>query len=332
MADPRPPSDIPLQPEQKTSTDLASVDIGRLLPDLEVYNRQFSIGFMMFQVIDERVHEPEEGPREKTPPLTPEDIYRRHIFEFESTGLSLEPVRGPGTMFGPEGEQSSSVMRLNLSDGKKFQEYLQALKPGEITPSQAEGLKTVTQLLTQQLISEYRLADPTDERLMELFGNVSSIIQRYRELDPDGLNGLASSVEGLSNLWEIAKMKYLREYLAVQQEGLLNGDKFFGPAAWHTDANVDFYMTRWKNAVALARAVGNNPNATKLQRETIDSLIDSALMAQEDLKRRIAKEGKYADEKYSYYEEQNPDFLIVAEESLKQLQQLKAEIEQKRVG
>lgn len=316
-------------PEQNIPTDLSSVDIGKVLPDLQEYNSQFSIGTYMFDFLEDRVRD-QTIPQEKTPHITIEDIYKRHPVEFENTGLSLEPVKGAAIMVGPDGKKETSEMRLNLSDGGKFQIYINALKPDSISASQAEGLKTVAELLTSQLAYQYRLNDPSDERMMELFSHISGIVRRYQELDPDSTKGIAGSVERLNNYWEIAKKKYLREYLAVENTGLLNGGEHFGPAAWHTDMSIGNYINRWRDAIEIARMIGQNPNAAGLYRETVDSLVKSLTEAREDILKRVAQEGKYGEKDYANeYGKEDSERLVVVEENLKTLEEMKAQLSPK---
>ena len=51
----------------------------------------------------------------------------------ESTGLTLSPLRTTSTMYSNKGEQSVGKIRLQVTDGSKFSNFLLAVNLGDTT-------------------------------------------------------------------------------------------------------------------------------------------------------------------------------------------------------
>ena len=292
-------SEEPIQePEHEKS--LGEINLSGLVVSLENYNEQFEPGAM----IAEALMGPGEGETrdiEQRREDELQNILKRHREDLGRAGLSLEPVKSGITLI-PSGVESMEdvkhalEMRINLADGKKFVNYLDALKEAPISQGQAKSLEVIAQSLTSQLSTQYQLENPDDERMIQLFGSLDQIIERYHELDKTGEAGISESVEKLSKYLEIARSKYLKEYLWAQNGGLLNEigekDKYFGPSKWHTDANEELYRdTYWGRAIRIVKAMSKNPNARIFQLDVIDRLEESLRYAKSD----ITQDPTYAD-------------------------------------
>lgn len=219
-----------------------------------------------------------------------EQLIQRHGDIMLRTGITLEPVRGFATLYTAEGETPTSEMRINLTDRLQFLHYLQALQPETITDSQVLGLVTVAETLRQQLTGEYKLDDPSDDRMIELLGNLDSIIDSYDRLDPGGQRGLRASIERLREYAKIAQAKYLPEFIMVQKADLLAeiGGGNFGPSKWHTDSTPQYYRRRWERTLAVLERVKKNPNASELAARLLEHLVQSARYAHDDLEQKEA--------------------------------------------
>lgn len=315
------PSQEPIQhPEHEKS--LGEINLIGLVVSLDNYNEQFEPGAM----IAEAIMGPKEGETrsiEKRREDEVQNILKRHREDLGRAGLSLEPVKSGITLI-PSGVESMedvkhhTEMRINLADGKKFVNYLDALKEAPLGEGQAKALEAIAQNLTIQLSTQYQLENPDDERMIQLFGSLDQIIERYHELDKNGEAGISESVAKLSKYLEIARGKYLKEYLWAQNSGLLNEvgekDKYFGPSKWHTDANEEQYRDRyWGRAVKTVKAMGKNPNARIFQLEVIDRLEESLRYAKSDL----MQDPTYAD--------QADVFKAIIDDAYDELEKIKSE-------
>lgn len=271
-------------PEPESERDLKDVDLNGLASSMKEYNRQFNIGTLAGEAIVGAMDGEERTPREKK--LSVEHLEAAHRETLERTGLGLEPVKGHAVLFTGREEIPSSEMRLNVVDGSKFVGYLHTLDEGSLSESQVKGLKTVVDSLTAQLTEQYDLSDPDDERMHELFGSLDQIIEQYRRLDGQGKTGLGHSVEEVATYLDVARKRYLREYLLAQHESLLAKaeDKRFGPSWWWGDSTPESYKGYWESALEATKKIGENPNAQPLYRDVVDNLKESLRHTKEKLR------------------------------------------------
>lgn len=267
--------------------DLSALDLNSLQKEAEEYNHRFNAGTMMADLIKAQVRDEELPPQKATnrePPL--ERIKLQYTDLINRTGIGLETI-GTNHIFGADGKRQASELRFNLADRAKFIEYLNSIPPENLTPSQAEGLKSVAVSLTTQLTQEYQISNPKDERMIELLGGLNEINQAYDRLDPGKQNGLSQAVENLKKYDQAAQGKHLKEYLTVEKAGLMAeiGGRNFGPSRWHTDATPEFYEDHWQLALEIFKSLGDNPHAQDLQNQVRENLKASLAYAREDLER-----------------------------------------------
>ena len=296
---------------EKSEKSLNEIDLSELVDSLDEYNKQFNWGTMatremIFDEENEGGLAKEDVDAEKTNSLA--ELEQKHREELEKTGLSLEPVKGIATIFTPEGDDiETSEMRINLVDGKRFVDYISVLDEDSLTEQQIRGLITVADSLTKQLVYQYNLTDPNDERVTELFGSLSQIIDEYHRLDKRSKSGLLASVEQLEKYLEVARKKYLKEYLLAEKAGFLEGaeGKYFGPSNWHTDSNPESYRRYWDEAIKKVIEIGKNKNARNFQNEVIGNLKRTLVRVKKDLKIMFEKRLKRQEK-----DEKNPDIVI----------------------
>ncbi|MFH1367005.1 MAG: hypothetical protein ABIH38_03380 [Patescibacteria group bacterium] len=267
--------------------DLSALDLNSLQKEAEEYNHRFNAGTMMADMLKAHVRNEELPPQKATdrePPL--ERIKLQYADLIGRTGISLETI-GTNRIFGADGERQASELRFNLSDRNKFIEYLKSIPPENLSPSQAEGLKTVAESLTTQLAQEYQVTNPKDERMIELLGGLKEMNQAYDRLDPEKQNGLSRAVERLKKYDRASQGKHLKEYIAVEKAGLMAevGGRNFGPSQWHTDATPEFYEEHWQQALEILKSLGDNPQAQNLQDQVRENLKASLAHARENLER-----------------------------------------------
>jgi hypothetical protein len=194
------------------------------------------------------------------------------------TGLSLETVKMPATVFCGDSSISASSMRLNISNPEKFIKYLASLSL-PLDPAKAYGLAEVAQILVIQVVGQYRFGDPRDERIINLFSCQKQMVVRYEEL------GLGDSVKELAGYFEIAKQGYIREYLLAKNLGLYP-ESGFGPSKWHTNMTKKRYLEKWLQAINAINLVFRNPRAAEFAKKFQIGLINSANLALKDLQDR----------------------------------------------
>lgn len=267
--------------------DLAKLNISDLEKSLREYNKQFNFGTLLAEHIIEATEGKNEDNELYKPKISIQDIENEHRDLLDKTGISLESVKR-GVMFtlmgDDEGKEPSEV-RINLRDGKKFLTYLNSLNESDLKESQISGLKLVADNLTKQLVEQYELGNSDDERMLELFGSVENLIQEYKRLDPQGFIGLSESVNDLSEYLSIARKKYLREYLVVKNNHLLdtiNSDGF-GPGKWHKDSNEKSYENYWGDTIKKVNLIGTNQNAADLYKQVVDNLKNILINVKKDI-------------------------------------------------
>ncbi len=266
---------------QKQQIDLKDIDTTQLIVLLKKYNHKFGMGVSMFGMLSglfdkEEVNaENEENVRNEQQSGVGDNLHRQKVEELldyeqlkqevepilTSTGLELQPVNPGWTTYSSEGSHEGVEMMLNLKDGKKFVDYLQSLDPDTITESQKDGLREVASILLQQFTSQYDLSNAEDERLIELMGNLSSIIFEYKRLD-SSKNDLTSSISKLEEYLGIARKGYLREY---RQAEIFKLDKPFSKEGfvlrWHIDASPELLQKKWNEVIDTLQAISKNENA-----------------------------------------------------------------------
>jgi len=267
------------------SEDLGTLDLSDLKKSLEDYNKQFSFGTLLAKHIIESVEgkDTDEDKELYKPKILIKDIENRHRNIINKTGISVESIR-KGIMFtGNDEEKQLSEVRINLRDGKIFLSYLNSLSENDIKESQITGLKLVADSLTKQLVEQYELDNPNDERMLELFGSVDDIIKEYKRLGSLRHSGLSESVNDLSEYLSMARKKYLREYLIAKKNHLLGiiNSYSFGPEEWHRDESS--YEKYWGDAIKKVNLIGMNQNASDLYKQVVRRLRDVLAVVKEDI-------------------------------------------------
>lgn len=273
-------SSDPLEHEKS----LDEIDLSGLIDSIEEYNKQFNAGTMLANIIISTTEggggiSEEDTQDSKAKALVA--LEQKHREELGRTGLGLEHVKA---FLG--GNIGASEMRVNLSDGKKFTDYLDALNKSSLTEQQKKGLVAVADSLTKQLIHQYDLSNPDDIRMIELFGNLSKVVEGYQKLNKKGKNGVGDSVEQLEKYLEIARGKYLKEYLLAEKSGFLENSIIgvFGPKDWHGDSSPESYKEYWNGAIKKVIEIGKNKNAASLQKEIVTNLKKFLVRAKKDLR------------------------------------------------
>jgi len=266
--------------------NLNEIDFGELVQDIKKYNSQFGLGNILGSIIDREITggEKEGLDLEIESQLSWGNIELKFKDELTDTGLSLETIDGNATIYIGDDKFPSSQMRINIKNGKAFVQYLNSLSQETLTDNQRYGLEEVAESITFQLSHEYKLDDPEDERVLNIFGHLEPVINSYRKL------GLSESTKQLSEYLDFARKGYLLDYLIVQREGLFAeiGGKNFGPSEWHTDANPEHYQKMWDKALDMLDRVRKNTRATELSDKLRTHLKKSAEYAQQDIKENPA--------------------------------------------
>jgi hypothetical protein len=266
---------------------LGKLDISDLKKSLEEYNKQFDFGTLLAERLIEGFEGKNEDNNLYKPKISIEDIEDKHRGIIDKTGISLESVR-KGVMFASETsdeERQPSEMRINLKDGKKFLSYLNSLNIENLKESQITGLKLVADSLTKQLVEQYELDNPEDERMLELFGSLNDIIQEYKRLDSSRRNGLTESMKDLSEYISLSRDGYLREYFVAKNNHLLDtlDSDSFGPWKWHKDSNEKSYERFWNESIKKLNLIGKNQKADNLYKKVKDNLKEVLFNVKKDI-------------------------------------------------
>lgn len=220
-----------------------------------------------------------------------ERVENRHGITLVKTGLELQPVKGPGTIYHGADTIDSSALKFNLADAAQFITYLQALDAESISPSQIQGLIHVANVLESQLLQEYE-GSQKDPRTVQLMSGLESLVENYHRLDPQGNKGLITAVQELPTIERAYRGDYLPQYLEIHRQGLFSkvGEQKFGPSEWHEDMGDDSYRERWTKALKVLEELKKNPRAMELHSELLSNLLACA----EHAYQKLQKEAKAA--------------------------------------
>lgn len=262
---PSPDAELRIQTGEQVTT-LKVVDFNALFSDIARFNRQFSMGSLMFGLISshfegdsEDTSSPLSKYDEQSQKLTAAGIHLIHSQSLEKVGMALESVSGKTATLIGQGEMVRvGELRVNISDRNRFLGFLQAIDPTMTHNSPlGENLQGLSVILSQQIFDNYNLNAPSDEAL-QLLGSLEKIVGQYRRLEIPG-------TERLETYRAHARKGDLREYILVEHEGLLNEPgRFFGPADWQKDAAPDYLRRRWGNALKVLEMARDNPKAKEL--------------------------------------------------------------------
>lgn len=268
-------------------------------------------------IFDEMIHEEIEkdedkaddaavGIVEKERQLAFENICKEHKSDLARTGLALELAEPVG--FKSEdsdnpiergsGRFVELMMFFKLSDGKKFLGYLDSLDRNNLSENQLAGIKTVAIDLLLQLREEYDTTDSRDTRMIELLGNLSEIVKRYKEFNFND-EGFSEDISSLEKYREILKGKYLREFLVAEKLGLVSivnfskgedGDFELGvcgyePAHWHRymHQTAEDYKKRWDSVLGTLTMIGKNKNAKNFLKKLTEESKTALQFAKKDI-------------------------------------------------
>lgn len=243
------------------------------------------------------------------------------------TGLGLEPIKSGVVFFGGTGGLRELKVRVNLSDGKRFLDYLSSLDKDNLTSGQTKGLEAVAESLTKQLVGQYNLGNPDDERMIELMGNLSEVIKKYGGFEN---KKLSQAVKELTECLEISKKKYLKEYLLAKKEKLLSevGSNEFGPSDWHGDSSLESYERMWTNAMEKLVEIGRNKNARKLYERIIFNLKQCLEHAKKSIKPMFEERIKYKERPKEECEKEMEEYLAIIDEFYDKLDDLEKKNEE----
>jgi len=260
------------QGENKTA-EVNITSVNGLFLDIKKYNDQFSLGAMMSRMLLNNLEfehdQKRENPQAQQPSLAKEEDYQQmsasalsviHGSVLDQIGLSLEPVSGKNIKIFGQGEQAGvGEMRLNISNEKRFLSLLSSLKPEQVENRALKpNLESLSDVFSRQIFDQYNLTEPSDEAL-QLFGGLEKIVAQYKRL------GMEQAITRLEIYLTHAKQGDLKEYIAIEQRGLLSEPgKSFGPADWQKDTSPESLEGKWEEALRILDVVKKNPKANAL--------------------------------------------------------------------
>lgn len=200
-------------------------------------------------------------------PLTEEEQMARSIVGItnapilETTGLTLSPLRTTSTMYSSKGEQSVGKVRLQVTDGSKFSNFLLTVNPEDAN----EDFQNNAAGVANSLIAEATDAianDTGEQTALETLAYGKGIVAGLEHI------GLAESpvTDKLRTLYEHAQQGDVKEYVQADNIGLFQepGEQGFGPSQWQRDATVEYLTTHWSQVLDVVKAAKANPDAKEL--------------------------------------------------------------------
>ncbi len=200
-------------------------------------------------------------------PLTEEEQMARSVVGItnapvlEATGLTLSPLRTTSTMYSSKGEQSVGKVRLQVTDGSKFSNFLLAVNPEDANEDFQQNAAGVASSLIAEATDA--IANDTDEQTaLETLAYGKGIVAGLEHI------GLAESpvTDKLRTLYEHAQQGDVKEYVQADNIGLFQepGEQGFGPSQWQRDATAEYLTTHWNQVLDVVKAAKANPSAKEL--------------------------------------------------------------------
>lgn len=264
--------------DQTVSVKLS--DIGRFYSDLDKYNDQFSMGAMLARALRTTLNGDDESQftsdEESSQQTTAFFVISAHKGLTTTLGLSLRPVSDRGaTMFHSGDSVSEGEMSVEMSERPRFVAFLHALDQQNLEQSNLRSLlEKIAHSLTMQI---HDLRNATNSQIQDhpLFTDLDVFIEAYEQL------GLSEQVAKLKMYNTHREAGDLREYLAVQDQGLLQKPgEGFGPADWQKDTTPRSLENKWADAIELLIEMKKNPNAVDLYatvKAHLETCVDTAL-------------------------------------------------------
>jgi hypothetical protein len=246
-----------------------------MFTDIGKFNDQFSAGSMLSRMVKNLFVKDSEEPGatslskiggEELQQMTASGTNLIHKPLLDAIGLSIEPVLGKGeTILGQGEEINTGELRINITEKSKFLQFLKNIDNQNINPMLKSNLHALSNILAKQIGDNYDLQAPSDEAL-KLFGSLGDIVTEYKRLYVEG-------TEKLETCLMHSKQGDLREYLAIEQQGLLSEPgKNFGPADWQKDSTPTYLMNRWNVALSVLNMARENPKARDLYHKLFSHL------------------------------------------------------------
>ena len=269
-------------------TQVAIQEVDSLFQDINQYNDKFSLGASMFSLLKQHL-ENTDGNEEKKPltnnineesqHMSASALDVMHQATLNNLGLALEPVSGKDvTIFTSEGATGTGEMRLNIKDRSQFSSFLKGLEINQVTETPLNHhLKSLTDILNQQILDNYNLQEP-DDNTLSFLGSLDNIVSEYNRL------GLKEEAQTMEEYLTHAREGNLREFIALRTSGLMQEpNKGFGPADWQKDASPTYLKNHWDEAIRLLRTLRNNPKAMELYNQLFTHLNKCLPLAQTSL-------------------------------------------------
>lgn len=251
---------------------------------IEKYDEQYSMGAMMADAVIGSMQN-----KEKPPKIKFKDVLQENEQYTQLVGLSIEPVKTENIkLYGAQNtekgiesfEKSPREIRVNIGDHIKFLDSLSAFNKDNITELDAKNLSELANSLEMQIKNQYRLDDPDEDRLLEMFAGLSKMIDKYKELDTEKKLNLYDKAEHLEKYLETSRKGYLREFLAIETNNFLPiADEKLGNwkeagftlSNWQVDSSSDSYENYyWAKAFDALDYIKKNPNAQEFYHKILN--------------------------------------------------------------
>jgi hypothetical protein len=296
--------------------DLAAFN--EAIDTINLHNDQFSLGKLVARAVFDALDEAERAQElvdagatqeeaEQTVafvgsdklPLSEEELMARSILGItnapvlEATGLTLSPLRKTSTMYGPQGEQSVGEVRLQVTDGSKFSNFLLTVNPEAANEDFQQNAARVAGSLIAEATAA--IASGADEQtVLETLAYGKGIVAGLEHI------GLTESpvTDKLRSLYEHAQQGDVKEYVQADTIGLLKapGEQGFGPTKWHRDTTAEGLTARWGQVLDVITAAKANPSAKDLYLQLVQAAQSSLDYAKSDWD--SAKAEGYAGDEY----------------------------------
>jgi hypothetical protein len=227
-----------------------------------------------------------------------------HLIFLNNIGLSIsEDSTGGFTRV--NGKEIHKVkIKIDISDYEKFNTFLKTIEKG--SDNLIPGLKKISQSVVDQLrgvnrdilsresesSDKYNLDTLNDDRMVNLFGSIETMISEYNRIDNKENSELDKSVKPLEIYLEKSRQGYLKEYILIENLniiGIENIKKYNSPEVFQW--NLEPFREKWGSILEKIKEITKNDSTKDFFQKIVKDLIDSQIKFKNDLlneKKRIS--------------------------------------------
>lgn len=232
----------------------------------------------------------------KTENISFEDLVDNNKTFLNEVGLSINKnLTGGFTRI--NGKEIPDIeIKININDSEKFKSFIKSLPSGEnklylglekIGKSMIDQLRGITKdALTREIRTQdkYDLNSLDDDRMVNFFSSVETIIYEYNRLDATPDKKLLVVTQSLEKYLEVSRAGYLREYILAENTRLIGLENIKSGLSPNTcQWTLSFFKQKWDAIFDVLLKIKDNDSTKDFLHEIITDLTQAQLSFKKDL-------------------------------------------------